>query len=86
MTEAAALLPPVSRDGFLRSVAAVLDCEHPSDGEVLRALRFVLSERGVAVGKLFFASKCGASATTRSSEGGRERVTRATSTKGNYNA
>ncbi len=42
VTEAAALLPP------LRSVAALLvDTSRPTDTEAIRALRQVLSERGV---------------------------------------
>lgn len=52
VTEAAALLPPASRDHFLRSVTAVLsDYERPSDAAVCRALGLVLSERRVAVGR-----------------------------------
>ena len=51
VTEAAALLPPPERDNFLRSVASQLTTPHPTDGEVLAALRFVLSARGVAVGR-----------------------------------
>ena len=55
VTEAAALLPPATRDGFLRSVASVLGGrERPSDGALTRALCFVLAERGVAVGRQFF--------------------------------
>jgi hypothetical protein len=51
---AAALLPPLARGGFLHSVAAVLgERERPSDGDVVWAARFVLSERGVAVGCFF---------------------------------
>jgi hypothetical protein len=55
VTDAASLIAPAARDGFLRSVAAVLGSDdHPSDGAVMRALSLVLSERGVAVGKQFF--------------------------------
>jgi hypothetical protein len=53
--QAAAPMPPGDRDGFMRSVAAVFTSEHPSDNEVIRALCFVLSERGVAVGERYFA-------------------------------
>jgi hypothetical protein len=50
VTGAAALLPPAARDNFLRSVAGALG-PNPTDAAVQRALRFVLSERGVAVGR-----------------------------------
>jgi hypothetical protein len=52
---AAALMPPGDRDGFMRGVAAVFNSDHPRDNEVIRALCFVLSERGVAVGERYFA-------------------------------
>jgi hypothetical protein len=39
----------------MRSVAAVFNNNPPSDSEVIRALCFVLSERGVAVGERYFA-------------------------------
>jgi hypothetical protein len=54
VTDAAALLPP---HNFLRSVAAQLASPRPTDGQVLAALRFVLSERGVAVGREALAIK-----------------------------
>jgi hypothetical protein len=55
---AAALLSPAARDGFLRSVAAVLGGrERPTDSEVISATRFVLAERGVAVGREALAIK-----------------------------
>jgi hypothetical protein len=57
VTDAAALLPPPARDNFLRSVAAQLASPRPTDGQVLAALRFVLSERGVAVGREALAIK-----------------------------
>ncbi len=50
ITKAAALLPPSSRDNFLRSVAGALaHTERPTDRKLIEALRFVLSERCVAV-------------------------------------
>ena len=57
ITAAAAPLPPAERDNFLRSVAAQLTGAPPIDGAVLAALRFVLSERGVAVGREALAIK-----------------------------
>jgi hypothetical protein len=55
VTQAASLIAPAARDAFLRSVASVLgSSEHPSDSAVIRALRFVLAERGVAVGERYF--------------------------------
>ena len=57
ITAATALLPPAARDNFLRSVAAQLTGAPPTDGAVLAALRFVLSERGVAVGREALAIK-----------------------------
>jgi hypothetical protein len=36
--QAAALMPPGDRDGFMRSVAAVFRSDHPSDSEVICAL------------------------------------------------
>ena len=51
VSNAAALLPPATRDNFLRSVAARLATPHPTDGEVIAALRFILSARGVAIGR-----------------------------------
>jgi hypothetical protein len=54
------LIAPAARDGFLRSVAAVLGSDdHPSDGAVMRALSLVLSERGVAAGKQLFHGRRG---------------------------
>ena len=65
VTEAAALLRPVERDDFLRSVAAVLgDSDDLSDAAVIRALLFVLAERGVAVGKAFFTRVAGVGRST----------------------
>ena len=57
VTKAAKLLPSSARDNFLRSVAAQMTSPRPTDGEVLAALRFVLSERGVAVGREALAIK-----------------------------
>ena len=57
VTNAPALLPPPARDNFLRSVAALLASPRPTDGQVLAALRFVLSARGVAVGREALAIK-----------------------------
>jgi hypothetical protein len=49
--DAAALLPPAQRANFLRSIAAVLDARDPPiDRDVEKALTFVLSARGVAIG------------------------------------
>ena len=58
VTEAASLLSPLLRDNFLRSVASVLGSNtRPTDGEVQRALRFVLSQRGVAVGRQYYSRR-----------------------------
>ncbi len=57
VNRAAELMAPNARDSFLQNVAALLDnASHRDDGAVLDAVMTVLSWRGVAVGKAFFAS------------------------------
>jgi hypothetical protein len=53
VAQAANLLPPPSREYFFESVASVLSNKsaQPSNYDVVRALRFVLAGRGVAVGR-----------------------------------
>jgi hypothetical protein len=55
VTQAAGLLSPPQRDGFLRSVAGRLaGITRPTSAQLTDALCFVLSERGVAIGRRAF--------------------------------
>jgi hypothetical protein len=55
VTQAAGLLSPPARDGFLRSVAGRLaGITRPTNAQLTDALSFVLSARGIAVGRRAF--------------------------------
>jgi hypothetical protein len=49
VTRAAALLPRHDRDRFLQSIAGRLG-DHPTDGDILGAIDFVLAPRGIIIG------------------------------------